>query len=344
MLLWKPDSTHGVASNPRVDYMITGRRILSDLSRIVDWAFDGFEGVGSVLDFAAGYGRLTRFLIQEIPADRIWVSDIQDEAVSFQVEKFAVHGFTSADSPRDVSCDRLFDLSFVASLFSHLPHDTFTPWLRRLYEMLTNRGVLVFSVHDITLTDLRPDRRGISFIAQSESDRLDPDTYGTSYVSETYVTQAVQSATGQPGRLRRIPKGLCDFQDLYVVTGAGRGDLDALDTSRGLLGYLDSRLLTDDGLTFGGWVHDFSTPGVGSEVLALVNGVVIDRCQATGERPDVATQFAGQGVLNCGWAVSLPVTKLETTDVIAVKAVSGSGRDLVLMFDTVEALLRRDEY
>jgi len=339
MLLWNLGRDEGPTSDPHVNYQITGRRVLGDVSRIVDWAFDGFAGVGAMLDFASGYGRLTRHLVQELPANRIWVSDIQEEAVRFQEETFGVHGIVSAYSPHELVCDQQFDLVFVASLFSHIPDEVFTPWLKRLYDLLTERGVLVISVHDMALTAPESRERGISFIADNESDRLDPAYYGTAYVSEAYVAKAVEAVTGRRGAYRRIPKGLCDYQDLYVVTRPERDDLSALDTSPGLIGFVDNRVTADNGVTLSGWAHDFSPLEDATEVQALVNGRVANRCPAVAERADVAAHFDDPSAAACGWSVSLPLNKLSPTDVVALKAVSEAGRELLLLFQPVEMLL-----
>ena len=337
MYLWDDDSPR-VTSDPNLDYLLAGRRMLSDLRPFVDWAFGGFGGISSVLDFASGYGRLTRHLIQRVPAERVWISDIQAGGVEFQVSTFGVHGFVSAAEPKNLACDRKFDLVFVASLFSHLPHRTFSSWLDRLYSLLTDRGILVFSVHDISLTDKRPDRRGMAFIAQSESDRLDPNAYGTSYVSESYVEKAVRSVTGRRDRVRRVPKGLCNYQDLYVVAGKDRGDLDSMDTSPGLAAFIDVQSATADALDLLGWAHDFSESANTTEIITLINSEVVDRSPATGNRSDVAAHFGDRDAGRSGWSVSLPLARLAPDDVVSVRAVSPSGRDLVLLYDTVGAL------
>jgi hypothetical protein len=64
------------ANSATMHYYQTGKRIYQSLKRFVDWHFGGFDRVSSFLDFACGYGRVNRFLLQELPAERIWVSDI----------------------------------------------------------------------------------------------------------------------------------------------------------------------------------------------------------------------------------------------------------------------------
>jgi SAM-dependent methyltransferase len=56
-----------------VRYYSLGRRILDTVKQVVDWHFGSFDNVPSFLDFACGYGRFTRFLIQEIPPEQVWV-------------------------------------------------------------------------------------------------------------------------------------------------------------------------------------------------------------------------------------------------------------------------------
>jgi hypothetical protein len=41
-------------------------------------------------DFASGYGRFTRFLVKELPRERVWVSDIYANAVEDDIKKKAV--------------------------------------------------------------------------------------------------------------------------------------------------------------------------------------------------------------------------------------------------------------
>lgn len=340
MLLWNRAREGRLSSDPRADYLITGQRMLNDLRRVVRWAGGEFGHIGAMLDFAGGYGRLTRFLVQELPCDRIWISDIQEEAVRFQVETFGVHGFLSAGSAENLICDQRFDLIFVASLFSHLPDRTFRPWLQRLYELLTDRGVLVFSVHDLALAPQGSRHRaisrvrGISFAARSESQRLDPKNYGTSFVSENYVERAICAATGRQDLHRRIPKGLCDYQDLYVVTREPRAELAALDTSRGLLGYVENRQRSERGVQVGGWAHDFSNGASTTEVVALVNGRVADRTRASGERADVAAHFEDPDAVACGWSLSVDGRGMRPDDVMALKATSDAGNELLLLLET----------
>ena len=82
-----------------------------------------------VLDFASGYGRLTRFLVQSLGPDQIWIGELDPLAVAFQRERFGVRVLDPAESPRDLATDLRFDRILVHSLFTHLPREPFEAWL-----------------------------------------------------------------------------------------------------------------------------------------------------------------------------------------------------------------------
>jgi len=102
-----------------------------------------------VLDFAAGYGRFTRFFV-ELFAEVV-ASDLDPEMLAFAREEFAVDGFLSSPDPQDLSPEPRFDLVFCFSLFTHLPESTWEPWLRRLSAFVRPGGWLVFSTRSFGL-------------------------------------------------------------------------------------------------------------------------------------------------------------------------------------------------
>jgi SAM-dependent methyltransferase len=175
-----------------VRYYAIGRRILDTVKQVVAWHFGSFENVPSFLDFACGYGRFTRFLIQEMPPERVWVSDIYANAVKFQTEYLGVSGIVSTGKPENYLIDRKFDCILANSFFSHMPERTFTSWLQNLYNLLTPNGILMFSVHDECLRapNVEMPAKGILFSPRSESQSLDQEEYGTTYVNEQFVRES----------------------------------------------------------------------------------------------------------------------------------------------------------
>jgi len=213
-----------------VMYFESGRLIWSALRALLASYFGESRLAGiRLLDFAAGYGRVTRFAVRDVPPDRVWVAEIDPEAVAFQRRAFGVHGFVSTSRPEELRVDERFDAIVVSSLFTHLPADGFRAWLARLLGLLTPGGLFLFSVHGRELLDGAPagdgDGEEVAFRPSSESRSLPGAEYGSSWVSEGFVRAALAEAAGALGLaidVRRFPRGLVSFQDLYAVAVGGR--------------------------------------------------------------------------------------------------------------------------
>jgi SAM-dependent methyltransferase len=209
-----------------VVYLLSGLHMRQVLEAITRRKFGGLAGAGSVLDFASGYGRLTRFLVTDLDPARVWVSDVKPRAVEFQRRAFGVNGFVSAPDPEALVVGERFDCIFVGSLFSHLPESTFGRWLQWLCDLLSPRGVLIVSVHDAGLLDsaagghtYRPESEETH--ARTADGPLDPAHYGGAYVTEAFVREVIDGLTFEDKRYTRFPKGLWDTQDVYVLARDG---------------------------------------------------------------------------------------------------------------------------
>ncbi|MEG4533683.1 methyltransferase [Microcoleus sp. D2_18a_D3] len=327
-----------------VRYYSIGRRILDTVKQVVEWHFGSFENVPSFLDFACGYGRFTRFLIQEIPPERIWVSDIYANAVKFQTEYLGVNGIVSTGKPENYLIDRKFDCILANSFFSHMPERTFTSWLQNLYDLLTPNGVLMFSVHDECLRapDVEMPASGILFSANSESQSLDKEEYGTTYVTEKFVRETVERVSGGKAFVHRIKKGICRFQDLYVVTKELVKHFSELKFNHHPEGYIDVAAFTNqENLYLEGWVADVNLDGRIEELQVLVNGEVVQRCEPFYDRPDVAGYFETDGALQSGWSCYLPKKTVALEDVLIVKAINNYGWEWILETCTVNSLINQ---
>lgn len=207
-------------------YLVSGDVMMRDLGTALAAEGRSFGSVPSFLEFASGYGRFTRFLVTKVPPTRVTVSDISHDAVDFARATFGVDGFYSEIQPTDLHHDGSYDVVFVASLFSHLNHDVWVPWLRRLYDMVAPGGLLVFSTHGSFARDVIfarwTDRfveveDGFSFILTNETDgRLPESYYGNTFVTEAWVTRQID-AHGTGTVRRMYPTMLWGSQDLYVV-------------------------------------------------------------------------------------------------------------------------------
>ncbi|MEG3860051.1 methyltransferase [Microcoleus sp. herbarium12] len=329
-----------------VRYYSLGRRILDTVKQVVAWHFGSFDKVPSFLDFACGYGRFTRFLIQEIEPERIWVSDIYANAVKFQTEYFGVNGIVSTGKPENYLIERKFDCILANSFFSHMPEKTFTSWLQNLYDLLTPQGILMFSVHDECLraAHVEMPANGILFSPLSESQSLDKEEYGTTYVTQKFVRDKVAQVSGGKAFVHRIEKGICRFQDLYLVTNEVARDFSELKFKHHPEGYIDVAAFTNnENLYLEGWATDLNVGGKIEEVQVLVNGQLVQRCEPFYDRPDVAGHFENEIALQSGWNCFLPKNSVGAQDVLTVKAINNFGWEWIVENCTVESLLGERE-
>jgi SAM-dependent methyltransferase len=314
-----------------IGYFATGHQIFRTVREIAEWRFGRFAGVRSFLDFASGYGRLTRFLVRDLPPERITVAEIDPAAVRFQQSVLGVNGLVSGADPEALRFPRLFDMVFAASFFSHLPSLSFGPWLRRLHAAVSPGGLLVFSVHDMhLLPDAETDERaGIVFRPTSETERLDPETYGTSYVTPAFVREAANQAGLDGDRLLAFSRGLCGLQDLFVLLRPPSPDRPDLQVSPCPRGTCDVSRIQDGVVSLEGWVEG-----------------------GAGERPPdvrlhlrevLAASLPGDAAAGSGsrrrWSFAFPLTAVEPDDVVRVEAESARGLTSILAVGSMRPYL-----
>ena len=182
---------------------------------------------GSVLEFACGWGRVTRHLVHHMDRSRLTVSDVDPVAVQFVCRKLGVRGFASTVAPLDLRHEDRYDVILIVSLFSHLPLADWGPWLGRLGRLLKPGGALAFStlgmnafkanIPDAERGTFQEVTEGFFYRAANETrGRLSTDHYGLSYVAEGPVRDLV----GQhfPGSMvAACPRALSICQDVYVL-------------------------------------------------------------------------------------------------------------------------------
>ncbi len=329
------------------DYYLSGFQLAATYRQLLDWWFGGTARVERALDFASGYGRVTRFLVRELAADRLTVADIYAEGVRFQIERFGVDGLVSSTDPAAFRPPGGFDAILVTSLFTHLPEASFHGWLAALWRLLAPGGLLVFSVHDETLVTppaaLPPG--GLLFAELSESGSLHKGEYGTAWVSEAFVRRAVARVAPRAA-LYRLPRALQHFQDLYVATN-GAGDRPPRGGPRlrrePLACIEELTLAAPDRLLATGWVGSAPDAGEGAvaAVEALVDGEVAARSTALGPRPDVDAAELGEPIAGRSLRLEIPLPPgvSRSTAVLALRAVDRGGRAWLLAASSIDAAL-----
>jgi 2-polyprenyl-3-methyl-5-hydroxy-6-metoxy-1,4-benzoquinol methylase len=211
-------------------YFEGGEWNADEVERVLEDAGFSLRQADSLLEFASGYGRLTRHLVHKLSASKITVADLDPSAVDFLKRTLGVKGFYSTSAAEALDHDGRYDMIVVVSLFSHLPNQSWGPWLKRLSGLLRPGGVLMFSTHnfdDCDPKDFEVQADGILYRNQNETrGRLDPTQYGAAFVSESYVQRVV--AENFDGRMVGFfPHALLISQDAYVVQRAGAGAPDA---------------------------------------------------------------------------------------------------------------------
>lgn len=330
--------------------------------QLMTWKFGSVANVGAMLDFASGYGRMVRLLVVTLPPSRIWVSDIQADAVAFQEQQYNVHGIVSTAIPELFNPGRSFDCIFVASLFSHLPNDLFHRWLARLHSLLTPDGMLCMSVHDVALMDpsmTMPDS-GIFYVRSSEIEALDPELYGTTHVTEAYVQSAILEASGSHSYIR-IKRALAYQQDMYVIDNSSTEDFSRLRFEYGPWGSLDNAYIIAPGrIRLAGWA---STVDLGQRIATIevyLDGELVQVCVPSLRRDDVGAYFGessfgmsffdGDSLLevpyedaafaNCAWECSFLYDASNPEQFLEVVAISSDGARFPLYLGKVDSALR----
>jgi SAM-dependent methyltransferase len=182
----------------------------------------------SFLDFASGYGRVTRHMKNVIPDAVVTASDIHPAAVEF-MRSVGMSAVLSSRVPEEFNPGQAFDVICVISFFTHLPRETWGRWLRCISRFLKPGGILVFTTHgrasvpipamkamSITMETVPAD--GFLYLPVSDQEDLSLYDYGTAITLFEFVCRETLEAGL---RIVWFQEAAVGYQDLVVVT---RGD------------------------------------------------------------------------------------------------------------------------
>jgi SAM-dependent methyltransferase len=324
MYRYELDAPRRTPDAAAIRYFATARAIFRSVSDLVAWRFGGFSGVRSFLDFASGFGRTTRFLARALDPERITVAEIDPLAVRFQTETFGVRGCVSGHEPDALALESPFDLVLAVSFFSHLPAGRFEAWLERLYGLVGEGGLLVFSTHGEELAPPSdpPGASGLAFRPESETDRLAGHEYGTSWVTPEFVRRAAEAASGSAGRLAAYRYGLCGHQDLYVLAKPPFPKEPAR-LAREPRGALELATIEKGAVAARGWAsgdRDERPPDVKLYF---------------GERLEAASPGHGPEGARRDWSFTFPITAVSPDCVVRIEAESSRGVPRLLVAETL---------
>jgi hypothetical protein len=308
-------------------YYQIGWQILQTIRHVAQWRFGGLDHVSSLLDFASGHGRVTRFLVRDLAPEKTRISEIHADAVAFQHERFGAEAILSSSNPDTFVCDERFPFVVASSFFSHVPAPSFQAWMGALLRCVDRDGVFVFSTlgSELLGREARDGSEGIVFFSESETDRLEKSSYGTAYVTESFVREAIARSSEAPWSVRRFPQGFCGVQDLYVVAGPGGASLSLLEPIDFPRGDADFYELQGDGtLRIGGWLTIRGDGPMIQKVEFRVNQDSLESCEPRPVSPGAYR-----------WSFEADVRRIAPDDVLMIQAITSKGLASVVALGTL---------
>jgi SAM-dependent methyltransferase len=294
----------------------------------------------SLLEFASGYGCVTRHLAKILPHVSIVAADIHPQANEFVRRQIGVNSIQSTSVPEEFPNVSFYDIVFVLSFFSHMPKKTWARWLKVLSHQLSVNGHLVFTTHGLISTrefmpNVQFDEEGFYFHEASEQGDLSKAEYGTTATTPSFVIRAVEQLDNC--QVRVFKRGFWwGHQDLWVIQKIP-SDLVSLRVQRkdipdgvDVVGHIDNCTLIARGgvnatrivLNVEGWV--LPTPSattVADEVAVIIDSDDGQRYVASTdqyERPDISNAYSNAALLKAGFRAKIDMREFGYSATVKV--------------------------
>lgn len=223
-LIYRFLEEHPGIAKPLDHYFSDGRKSAVLLRSLVerDTHVDASKG-WDLLEFASGYGCVTRHFAETLPEADVTSCDIHEQAVEFIQDMLGTNAVISHADPDFLWLGREFDIVFALSFFSHMPIGSWARWLKALFRHVRPGGSLIFTTHGYVsneklynnLVDLG--ENGFWFEPSSEQKDLSVAEYGTTITSTEFVTRQIFKHLHAPIALA-APGLWWGHQDVYIVT------------------------------------------------------------------------------------------------------------------------------
>ncbi len=176
----------------------------------------------SLLDFASGFGMVNRHFSVIIPEASIEACDIHPKAVSFHSEYLDIKCHLSSAIPSELTISKQFDVIVALSFFSHMPSQSWFPWLRTLSDRLVEGGMLIFTTHGPASNIAKTHKliaRAIDFYFYPESEQADLNQvqYGTACAHPSFCMKVIDELRDM--HLSEYKQGIWwgGTQDVYAL-------------------------------------------------------------------------------------------------------------------------------
>jgi hypothetical protein len=166
---------------------------------------------------------------------------------------------------------------------------------------------------------------GLLFQELSESGSLATSDYGSAWVTEAFVRRALERVAAGAS-VHRIPRALCNFQDLYVAVLEPEADFSGMGFSAEPQLFLEHVSISgSDRLSLWGWA---ARRGAGAlrEVQVVLDGELMATSVIDAPRPEVAALIQNPE-LRPGWGISfrLPAGTSHSASVLLIRVIDDRG-------------------
>jgi len=201
-------------------YFMDGRNSARKLSGLIkDMCKNDNEHI-NLLEFASGFGCVTRHFDNELEGVDVTSCDIHEKAVNFVKSNLGMNAILSNSKPELFMTNVKYDVVFALSFFSHMPKTTWTRWLNALVSNTKENGYIIFTTQGLESRKFfgypTLDIEGFWFKSESEQKDLDTSEYGQAIVTPDYVLNIVNSSNTME-LVKFYESEWWGHQDLYIV-------------------------------------------------------------------------------------------------------------------------------